>query len=72
MQERFDQLRLADLAGMLTDEDQAELAALTAILEADELEQLAPGIEQMRKEQEVLRRHLEVVQAENAELLEED
>lgn len=67
-QARFDQLRLRELAGALTPQEEAELAALVAGLEADEARCLAPAAERLRAEHEALRERLRALQAENEEL----
>ena len=61
----FDELRAKEMAGTLTPEEQAQLATLTQVLEADEARYLAPALAQMRAEQSVLRERLLVAQKEN-------
>jgi len=68
MQTRLDELRAGELAGTLTDQEQAELAELTKVLEADEARHLAPTIARMREEQMALREQLRALQADNEEL----
>lgn len=68
MQTRLDQLRLLELKGTLTDEERTELAKLVAALESDQVRYLAPAIERMCAEQEVLQRRLSNLQTENEEL----
>jgi len=64
----FDELRAHELAGTLTTDDQARLAELTQILEAEEARYLAPVAARMRTEQAALREQLETLQIENEAL----
>jgi len=65
---RFTDLRLRELSGELTVEEQAELADIISELEADEAKLLAPYFARLQAEQEVLKEKLTGVQAENDEL----
>lgn len=67
-QKRFDELRIRDLSGTLTAEEQAELAAGYAFLEQEEKLYLEPAIAQMDVEQAAMRERLEMVQADNEKL----
>jgi len=67
-QKRFDDLRIRDLSGALTAEEQAELAAGYAFLEQEENLYLEPAIAQMDVEQAAMRERLEIMQADNEEL----
>lgn len=64
----FDKLRMKEIAGTLTEHEQAELAELFAMVEADEAIYLAPTIERMSHEQDTLRERLYRLQAENEAL----
>jgi hypothetical protein len=67
-QARLDSLRQKELAGTLTEPEQAELADLMAQVEADEARALAPAMHRLRGEVGDLERELGVVQGENEEL----
>lgn len=67
-QARFDQLRAGELAGTLTVQEEAELAELVTLLEADEARRLTPALGRMRTEQVVLHQQLVALQSENEEL----
>ena len=67
-QQRFDELRLAELSRRLNDAELAELAALTSMLEADEIGYLAPAVTQIQAEQHQLQSQLVTLQNENADL----
>lgn len=64
----FDALRVRDLSGMLTAEEQDQLSELTALLEAEEAQYLVPVIARVRADQAVLRERLETLQTENEAL----
>ena len=68
MQTRLDQLRASELGGTLTAEEEAELAKLVAMLEAEEAQRFAPAFTRLRAEQEALRERLRVLQTDNEEL----
>ncbi|MEW5986768.1 MAG: hypothetical protein AB1791_09055 [Chloroflexota bacterium] len=67
-QMRLDQLRSGELAGTLTSQEQTELSQLMAIVEADEVQRLAPAMTNVRQEQALLRERLQELQAENEDL----
>lgn len=67
-QARLDCLRTKELAGALTESEQAELAALVAQVEAEEARALAPAMNRLRAEIGELERELSAVQGENEEL----
>jgi GTPase SAR1 family protein len=68
MATRFDTLRLKEINGDLTPQEQAELNQLIQNLEAEEAQMLAAFFEHKQKEQKVLREKLEGMQQENEEL----
>ena len=68
-QARLDALRAAELTGTLDEASKAELAALIEALEAEEREQLAPALAQMRAEQTVLRQRVQESEAANEQLV---
>lgn len=57
-QARFDDLRQRELLAPLPDDEQRELAALRAVLEAEEADYLEPALDQMQHEQEAHERSL--------------
>ena len=65
---RFFDLRQRELLGTLGTEEQTELAALIADLEAQEAQQLARTIEHMHSEQNAIRLKLQKLQIENEDL----
>ena len=67
-QARFDDLRRRELAGTLTADEQAELAEIMAILEADEARYLGPVIARMKMEQATMQERLQKLQSDNEEL----
>ncbi len=67
-QRRFDELRRAELNEALTEDEQAELAALVDILGQDEVRALAPAVAQIQVEQRLLESQIEAAAKENAEL----
>ncbi|MGE0825234.1 MAG: hypothetical protein AB7G75_16460 [Candidatus Binatia bacterium] len=68
MQSRFDQLRTSELAGTLSTQEEAELAQLTAMLESEETQRLAPTFARLRIEHAVLQEKLQTLQTDNEEL----
>jgi septal ring factor EnvC (AmiA/AmiB activator) len=67
-QARLDRLRNKELAGTLTEPEQAELAVLMAQVEAEEAQVLAPAMHRLRAEVGELEHELDTVQGENEEL----
>lgn len=67
-QSKLDRLRGKELAGTLTEPEQAELAALMARVEADEAAVLAPEMARLRAEARELAAELASVQGENEQL----
>jgi len=67
-QTRLDALRGKELAGTLTEPEQAELSALIAQVEADEAQALAPAMQHLRAEVADLERDIGAVQGENEAL----
>jgi predicted RNase H-like nuclease (RuvC/YqgF family) len=65
---KLDSLRGKELAGTLTEPEQAELAALMARVEADEAAVLAPEMARLRIEANGLTNELGKVEAENEQL----
>ena len=65
---RFNQLRLRELSGVLSDTEQDELTQLMNWIESAEARQLADAVRRMKLEQSVMRSRLSAVQAENDEL----
>jgi hypothetical protein len=57
-QKRFDELRMHELSGSLDAAEQAELARLFAVIEAEEAESLAPGLQQSQVRYQMLREQL--------------
>ena len=68
MQHRFDDLRQRELLGPLSAEEQGELAALLATLEADEALSLAPALARMDQETQQREAQLAAIQIRNEEL----
>jgi hypothetical protein len=66
---RFNELRVRELAGSLSDTEQIELAQLIQVIEAEEANQLASAISRQQAEQTTMRSRLHLQQAENAELV---
>jgi len=67
-QAKLDRLREKELAGTLTDAEQAELAALMAEVEAEEAQSLTPAMARLRGDVEVLIREVRGVESRNEEL----
>jgi hypothetical protein len=67
-QARLDLLRSKELAGTLTDSDQAELAGLMARVEAEEAAALAPEMGRLRDAVAATADEIRRVEAENEEL----
>lgn len=68
MQLRFNELRQKELAGTLSAEEKDELAALFAVIEADEKQYLAGAMTRLREEDALLQAQIEKRQQENTEL----
>lgn len=66
-QARMNHLRNQDLAGLLTEADQAELGALMAEVEAEESQVLTPALQRLRTEVGELEREIATVQTQNQE-----
>lgn len=66
--ERFSELRQKELAGTLSAEEKDELAALFAVIEADEKLYLAGAMTRLREEDALLQAQIEKRQQENMEL----
>jgi uncharacterized lipoprotein len=67
-QERLDTLSAGELIGRLSESEQRELGQLVRELETDERQRLTPALEQMRREQAVLRRKVLQTQVSNERL----
>lgn len=67
-QARFDRLRGRELAGVLTEPERVELAALMAQIEAEEAEVLAPSMNQLRAQVAAQEQELAALQGKNEEL----
>jgi uncharacterized lipoprotein len=67
-QERLDVLSAGELTGRLSESEQRELEQLVRELETDERQRLTPALEQMRREQAVLRRKVLQTQVNNERL----
>jgi hypothetical protein len=65
---RFDQLRLNQLAGSITDQERAELAELTAEIESAEAGSLVPAFDRVREQRVAFTEQLRRMQIENEEL----
>ena len=68
MQHRFDDLRQRELLGPLSAEEQGELVALLATLDADEAISLAPVLARMDQEAQQREAQLAAIQMRNEEL----
>ncbi|MDQ2998825.1 MAG: hypothetical protein M3R61_17475 [Chloroflexota bacterium] len=65
---RFDQLRLNELAGSITDQERAELAGLTAEIEAAEAGSLVSAFAQMHEQRVAFTEQVQRTQIENEAL----
>ena len=68
LQTRFNELRQRELAGMLDEEEQYELAKLYAIIDADEEIYLGGAIERMGKIAATAQKEISEIQKDNASL----
>lgn len=68
LQTRFNELRQRELAGMLDEEEQDELAKLYAIIDADEEIYLGGAIERMGKIAATAQKEISEIQKDNASL----
>lgn len=66
-QARLNHLRNLELTGVLSEVEQAELAALMAKVEADEVRVLAPALQRLRSEVREMEGEIATVQAQNQE-----
>ena len=68
-EQRFTELRLRQLSGILTEAEQQELTAIQAKVEEIEAATVAPALKRLESEQHVLQKNLENLQTDNTELV---